>query len=444
MTEFSKTESKGLLYRMLWRWHFYAGLVCIPFIIMLSITGSVYLFKPQVERALEAPLTHLQVTQPQAASAQVEAATKAVKGSRLRHYELPQTQTDAVKIMVAKNNVETLVYLNPQTLEVLRIVPKDGRFMEIAKTIHGELLMGKAGSWIVEIAACWAIVMMVTGLYLWWPRGAKGLGGVLYPRQGKLFMRDLHSVTGIWISFFAIFLLLSGLPWTDVWGKGFKEFRKITHTQSNKQEWTLSREEERKILMEEMGHSSHDAPYYHANIDDMVAVAYTKQMAMPVEVAPPNKKNKNWQVRSQSQNRMLRETYEYDPQNGMEKGHETFKDRHPIDKVTGVMISAHEGQLFGPLNQALGVLTAIALITMSVSAFIMWRRRTKNGLLGAPPPIPNQKIGFGFMVLILIFAVLLPLLGASLIVIALIERIILTQLPNTRTWLGLNPIEVKK
>lgn len=36
----SVPEKRARLYRMLWRWHFYAGLFCIPFIILLSITGS--------------------------------------------------------------------------------------------------------------------------------------------------------------------------------------------------------------------------------------------------------------------------------------------------------------------------------------------------------------------------------------------------------------------
>ncbi|WP_255424199.1 PepSY domain-containing protein, partial [Asaia sp. W19] len=34
---------------MLWRWHFFAGLFCLPFVIMLCVTGLLYLFKPQIE-----------------------------------------------------------------------------------------------------------------------------------------------------------------------------------------------------------------------------------------------------------------------------------------------------------------------------------------------------------------------------------------------------------
>ncbi len=38
------------LYPTIWRWHFYAGLFVLPFILILSITASIYLFKPQIER----------------------------------------------------------------------------------------------------------------------------------------------------------------------------------------------------------------------------------------------------------------------------------------------------------------------------------------------------------------------------------------------------------
>ena len=39
----------GALYRAVWRWHFFAGLLVAPFVIFLAITGSLYLWKPQYE-----------------------------------------------------------------------------------------------------------------------------------------------------------------------------------------------------------------------------------------------------------------------------------------------------------------------------------------------------------------------------------------------------------
>jgi uncharacterized iron-regulated membrane protein len=114
-----------------------------------------------------------------------------------------------------------------------------------------------------------------------------------------------------------------------------------------------------------------------------------------------------------------------------------FGEKHIIDQIVGVGIAAHEGQLFAPLNQALGVLTALGLVTLCVSAFVMWRRRAPEGMLGAPPPFPDARVGAGLAVIILVAAVLLPVLGASLIVLAVVERAVLSRWPSARRWLGL-------
>lgn len=39
-------------YRTVWRWHFYAGLFVIPFMLILGVTGTIYLFKPQLDAAM--------------------------------------------------------------------------------------------------------------------------------------------------------------------------------------------------------------------------------------------------------------------------------------------------------------------------------------------------------------------------------------------------------
>jgi hypothetical protein len=38
-------EQSRRVYRAVWRWHFYAGIFCIPLVIWLACTGSIYLFK---------------------------------------------------------------------------------------------------------------------------------------------------------------------------------------------------------------------------------------------------------------------------------------------------------------------------------------------------------------------------------------------------------------
>ena len=178
--------SSATIHRTLWRWHFYAGLWCIPFIVVLALSGSMYLFKPQFEawqdRAFETlafPGSRI------GAAAEVRIAQGAVPGTRFAEYELPHAAQAAGRVWLRDAQGEKIrVVVQPVTGEVLDIVAAKARPMQVIHDFHGELLLGDGGSLFVELAACWAIVMVLTGLYLWWPRNAKGLAGVLWIRFG--------------------------------------------------------------------------------------------------------------------------------------------------------------------------------------------------------------------------------------------------------------------
>ena len=105
--------------------------------------------------------------------------------------------------------------------------------------------------------------------------------------------------------------------------------------------------------------------------------------------------------------------------------------------MVGTGVAAHEGQLFGTLNQALGVFTALGLLTLSISAAVMWLRKKPYGRLGAPEPLPDQPIGPGIVIVAALLFVYLPMLALSAILVALLERLVLRRIPGVAEWLGL-------
>ena len=436
-----ETEGRGSLYRMLWRWHFYAGLICIPFVIWLAVTGSIYLFRPQIDAWIDRDVAVLQRTGESASQTDlVTAATAAVPGSTFAGLMLPEQPDQAARVLVSDKGVRTRVYLHPDSGEVLKTVEEGSTWDRWVFKLHGELMLGNAGSLIVELAASWAIVMILTGLYLWWPRNGKGLGGVLYPRIGqgaKRFWRDLHAVVGIWVSAFALFLLASGMPWALVWGNGFKMVREATGNAPITQDWSIGPTDEHAEHfahdMTVVDHSAHGG----ATLDQVFISAQAQGLVAPVILTPPSKASPYWWAKSNTPNRPQQQNVAFDPMTGAAVSREVFEKKHIIDQIVGVMIAAHEGQLFAPLNQVLGVLTALGLVTLCVSAFVMWRRRAPAGVLGAPPPIPDARLGKGLAVIIVAAGVLLPVLGASLLLLAIIERGLLQRWPAARRWLGL-------
>lgn len=454
----SSAEKTWPDYRAVWRWHFYASLFCIPFVLILATSGAIYLFKPQIEVWNDRSYDHLEITgSPTSAADQIAAALAAVPDATLNAYELPQADDAAARVILRHDGEAIRVYVHPESLQVLGMIPEDERFMRLLFRLHGELLMGDRGSMVVELAASWTIIMILTGLYLWWPRQSKGLGGIVYPRLragSRIFWRDIHSVTGVWISGLALFLLLSGLPWAKSWGNYLKVARRLTGTAVAQQDWTTGSERPSGKtsdgdLGEHGGHHSgsggrrnaapRPVPKDLTAVDRIAATVRPLELLPPVLIAPPARGSANWTVKSMTPNRPQRVNLIVEPTTGAIVSREGFEDRHLIDRIVGTGVAAHEGQLFGWPNQMLGLLTASGLILMCVSGTIMWWRRRDQGVLGAPKITLSPRVSFGLITLVVMLGVYLPMFGASLLVVLLVEKGILCRIASVRNWLGLNP-----
>lgn len=436
-------------YAGIWRLHFYAGLLCIPFVLWLSVTGALYLFKPQIDAWVDRSFDTLDVRgAPALPSAQVQAALTAVEGSVLNAYEIPTSPTSAVRVLAGRGGELFRVYVHPQTLEVLKVIPDGARLTRLLFYLHGELLLGRPGSMMVELAASWAVVMILTGYYLWWPRGRRGVAGLLYPRlgaRGRPLWRDLHAVAGVWVSVFTLFLLISGLPWAASWGGMLKDIRQAGTAITVRQDWTTGSQSEvaERIAANRQDHAGHHrsggvamSEGLYLELDRLVPVVAPLGLAAPALISPPSGLSASWTARSEAQNRPLRQSLTLDGATGTITSRKFFAEWALIDRLVGYGVAIHEGQMFGWLNQALGVFTALGLVVVSVSGFVMWWKRRPAGKLGAPPAgrrltsLPLLLAGIG------VLGIALPLLGASLLIVLAFDRWVLPRLPTLARYLG--------
>lgn len=453
-----KSNKRWPDYRAVWRWHFYASLFCMPFVIILSITGGIYLFKPQLDRFADRQYDGLNFTGPVAPiSAQVQAACDAFPGAVPAAYEIPVDPNDAGRVLLLSEGKRSRVFIHPVSLEVLGSRPDDGGFVKQVRSFHGQLGIGEKGSYIVELASSWTIVMILTGLFLWWPRQSQRFAGVLYPRLNKgtkVLLRDLHSVTGMWISALVLFLLATGLPWAKFWGGYLKSVREVAGITISAQDWSLggveksagdSHEGHKSVGTKGEGKRSKgswrkrevEMPKDLTCFDRVAASVIPLNLQHPATIEPPSPGSTEWIAKSDTPNRPYRVTLKIDPSSGEMISREDFESRAFVDKMVAVGIAAHEGQLFGWPNQILGLFAAMGLILLTMSGYMMWWRRRESGSLGAPTP--NEKPRFSLLLLTIVAALALyiPMFGASLLIVAIFDYLVIRRVPRLNRWLGL-------
>ena len=265
----------------------------------------------------------------------------------------------------------------------------------------------------------------------------------------------IHGVTGFWISGLALFLLLSGLPWAKFWGDYFKNVRRLTGTAVARQDWTNGQastagsgigEHDRGEHSEPSADESAGAgprertPSRPAAVDRIVATRPPARFAparghrTPRAAAPAD-----WTAKSMTPNRPRRVDLVVDGATGAIKDRKDFKDRHLIDRIVGTGIAAHEGQLFGWPNQLLGLVTATGPGPAERELGDHVVATARGGRPRRPKALMSPRVSLGFLFVVLLFGVYLPMFGASLLAVLLLETLLLRRIPRVREWLGLRP-----
>ena len=209
-------------YFIAWRWHFYAGLYVVPFLIMLATTGLIMLWIAFLsglngERGAVVPQG-----EPLALSALQTAAIAAFPDHSVAQYIAPLAADRVAVLKLVQGDAETTVVMNPYTGQVIDSFPWGAGWYDLLTDIHGSLLIGTTGDRLIEIAASLSVILVITGLYLHWPRQGTSWSSVLVPRlaaKGRAFWKSLHSTIGFYLSLIMLVFLVSGLSWSGIWGE---------------------------------------------------------------------------------------------------------------------------------------------------------------------------------------------------------------------------------
>ncbi|MDR6115232.1 MULTISPECIES: PepSY domain-containing protein [unclassified Sphingomonas] len=448
--------SHAAFHRTIWRWHFWAGLLVAPVLLMLSATGAIYLFNGALNDALYPGLRFVAPHRGDVPMSRMIAAALAAHPGSASRVDMPDTADRAAVVFVTPDHGEPLrVAVDPGTGRVLGSVVYDRTLVGWADAMHRSMLMGVAGERLVELAVSWALVLLVTGMILWWPRGGWRAAGTLYPRlsgRGRRFWRELHAPLGLWSVALIGFLIVTGLPWAGISGPLLHRVSAaagIGYPPSFRQ-YNIPRSIPMKAALGEAPWTLEDAPMPQSGMAAMSGDHADHSPATPGTTRDPAVIRGTDQVTailaahgwSGSYRLFLpkgpRGVYTVFTYPGRPEGQKTlYVDRYTFRPIGpevryaqyGIVgravesgVQLHMGQYFGLANQLLMLIPCLAIWGLTISGVAMWWKRRPAGRLGAPPRLSGARVR-GLVVALVVAGVVLPLFGLSLLVVALLDRI---------------------
>lgn len=461
----ARGDAAARLHRSIFRLHFYAGIVVAPFLLVLALTGIVYLFNTEIDDALHPDWRFVSQPGPSLPVAQmVDGALAAHPGATPTRIDLPTApERTAVVFLKAADGEAFRVHVDPVSGDVRGRFTETGSLVGAAGLLHGSLMLGDGGDRLVELVSCWAIVLILTGLYLWWPRGEQRVIGVFVPRlgRGRLFWRDLHAVTGVWGSLLLLFLLVSGLPWATNWGGSLNRamasvglgypaaYRThIDHAQVASDlastpattlaettpgiPWTLE-----QAPAPHSHHQGHVMPAARPiGVGRAAEVFAGLGLTTAYRLSYPKDAHDVYTAYTYPDRPQGQRTVHLDQYTGAVVNDVGFADYGFGAQLVELGVQLHMGNYFGLANQLLMLFASLAGAVLAVSGPVMWLKRRRTGL-GAPAPFATGRIAWGLAALLLVLGLVFPTLGISIVAVLLVERLILRRIAPLRDWLGL-------
>jgi uncharacterized iron-regulated membrane protein len=319
--------------------------------------------------------------------------------------------------------------------------------MLLVRKIHSLDYFGWVANRVIEMVAGWAIVLVATGSYLWWPRTRAA--GVLKIRPGvtkRAWWRDLHAVTGLYVSLFIVFLAVTGLPWSGYWGKNLNLYADQAGLGYPPEFWDEVPKSviPMKDAMTETSWSLENAPMPLSTptgtepigIDKAVATFDALGVHKGYAIDLPKSEGGVYSASVFPDDIAFERVVHLDQYSGQVLFDGGYEELGPVGKSIEWGISIHMGQAFGLLNQIVLTLACLAIVVMAVSGAAMWWKRKPAGRLGSPPVPAQPRALRNVLLLVLPCAVLFPLVGASLVTMLLLDLLVVQRIGRLKTALS--------
>ncbi len=270
-----------------------------------------------------------------------------------------------------------LVYLNPYSGKVLRVRNMNRDFFRIVINGHYYLwLPPSVGQPILASATLVFVIMMITGIILWWPKNKaarKQRFSIKWNARWRRVNYDLHNVLGFYVALLALVLACSGLV------MGFQWFAKSVYFISSGETMPPFPEvqSDTTLPLSSSPYASTDAVFFK-----MLPAVHADE-GIGVEFPPDQNGSIELSINHRPGTYYNRDNYYFDQYTlqqinvrGVYAG--KYADASVADKLQRMNYDIHVGAIGGLPTKILAFGASFIAASLPVSGFLLWRGRNKK------------------------------------------------------------------
>ncbi|QCR23792.1 PepSY domain-containing protein [Pontibacter sp. SGAir0037] len=358
--------------------HLWLGFASGLLVLFLGITGCILAFQKEIENA----------TQPyQFVEAQETALLPPSKLKAIADLELPGLKAHSVSYTKGKASQVSyfsfdpeyyhIVFLDPYTGQVLKVKNMDQDFFRIVIMGHYYLwLPPHIGQPILATATLLFVILMITGLVLWWPKNKaarKQRFSIKWNAKWRRVNYDLHNVLGFYMTWIGIFIAITGLI------MGFQWFAKSVY-------WAASGGKQMVEFYEPHSDTTSVASSTVPAMDRLWQMKYPelRNTKASLEVHVPEGKEGSIETAiNPDPGTYWKSDYQYYDQYTLQEipvthAYGRFKNTTVADKIMRMNYDVHVGAIGGIAGKIIAFFASLFASSLPVTGFMLWWGRRKK------------------------------------------------------------------
>lgn len=392
-----KPSKKSLFKKWIGKLHLYFGLTIGILIVIISITGALYVFKEDIQYALrkdfiyhgEKNIDQKQILPISTLEKKIE---QQVKVPYPIHWtEIPLDKSKSYKFYWYERNdkawnyfeefpIYQTAYVNPFTGKVLSVQDEKNGFFNIVKFIHWSFLLNSDwGKYVVGIPVLIFFFMIISGIILWWPKNRKASKQRIWFRWKniKSWRRrnyDLHSILGFYSSLIALIVTITGLFYAFFFVQAILYFTfsggSTSYPTFPEYKTTAPKEMRTHYTLDKIAKTV-EAYYPKAS-------AYTIDLGH-MHIDDHEHENFTIYIRGLEDKYYLYSEMIFDENSGELLLNRPYKDRNMGEKYVAANYDIHVGAILGLPGKILALLSSLICASLPITGFLVyWGRRNKK------------------------------------------------------------------